>query len=188
MRKTFDLPWPVSVFLFVVILLVGFGFLNALSSPPPESVPRDQWETITHELYGFSLDYPPRWLAETYGESGFKGNKLVKIRINRGFAGTVFVRVYYQPAIHPTLEDVERWGQYAGALRSESATVLSFENTALNGHEVTKRTYRSTNTYQDVYIARENDMILIQLQAQDSDFWDFLPTFDEIVASFRPMY
>ncbi|NOZ51177.1 MAG: hypothetical protein GXP37_14210 [Chloroflexi bacterium] len=189
MRKKIDLPWQISIIIFAVVFLLGFGFLNALSSPPPESAPRDQWKTVTHELYGFSLDYPPGWLAETYGESGFKGNRAVKLRITRGFAGTVFMRVYYQAAINPTLENVARWGQYAsGTLRSGNATIISFEQAELNGYEVAKRTYRSTNIYQDVYIAREKDMIIIKLQAQDRDFWDFLPIFDEIVASFRPMY
>ena len=188
MRRKLDLPWPVSAVLFVVMLVLGFGLLNAFSSPPPHSAPRDQWKTITHKLYGFSIDYPPGWLAETYGEYGIKGDRETKLSISRGFAGSIYIDILYRSAVKPKLDDVVRWGGAHKTLRSLTTEVVSFQIMELNGYEVAKRTYRSRNMYQDVYIAREKDMIIIKLQAEEDDFWTFLPTFEEIVASFRPMY
>lgn len=41
--------------------------------------------------------------------------------------------------------------------------------------------------YEDIYIARTNDIIIITLQANESDFESYLEDFNAIVASFRPL-
>jgi hypothetical protein len=56
----------------------------------------------------------------------------------------------------------------------------------VEGNKVFVRRYADGEiTKEDVYIARENDMIIITLQSETDDFDEYLEDFYRIVDSFR---
>ena len=59
----------------------------------------------------------------------------------------------------------------------------------IDGQPLLSRVYRDTQgdaLDEDVYIARENDMIIITLRTTQDEYDNFVDEFDTIVASFTP--
>lgn len=191
MRKKIILSLVITLS-FLAIWLVVLSVLLQL----PINRSQTEWATITNAQYNFSVDYPTKWIARTYGEHGFKGEKDVKLLIYRSLLGYFEIAVYYQPASEPTLQDVITWGDMRiakinqGLIRRGEETIEKsvIEEDTIDGHKIAKRVYWGGGVKnEDVYIARTNDMIIIRLQSEEDDFEKYLPDFEKIVQSFRPL-
>jgi len=190
-RIEFHPRWQVYV-IFLVIWLLGasyvLGFWNYLTPP-------DEWKTITNDLYHFSVDYPTKWSAQVYDEHGFKGENEAKLRIYRSLLGfgNFEIAIRQKNAVNPSINDVAKWGtdQIKNINRNMPRSnniyqELSFGEDYINGNQVLVRRYGNGEiTNEDVYIARENDMIIITLQAETDTFDQYLEDFYRIVESFR---
>jgi len=193
MRRQINISWR-AAFLFV---LVWFISATILLDVWPIVRSEGEWETITNAQYGFSVDYPTKWNARTYGEHGFKGGDEIKLRIYRSLRGVFVITAKYLAMPNPTLNDVAVWGKseidnsianiISQGKKSNFALMMS-EETVVNGHPVIRMRYRlGSAMYESVYIARSNDMIILTLQANETEFEQYLEDFDAIVISFRPL-
>lgn len=156
------------------------------------------WKTASHSEYGFSVDYPTRWISRTYGEHGYRGQDEAKLLIDDRSPQNIFaITIFYFEKSDPSLEDVVFWGD----LRIESSNrnftrrgednyeVIDEWNDSINGEPITRRKYGNTSIVkEDVYLARDNDMIIITFQATPTDFQLYKDDFDRIISSFRPLH
>jgi hypothetical protein len=155
--------------------------------------PAGEWRTITNDLYHFSVEYPTKWSTRIYGENGHRGADEVKLRIYRSFTGYFEIAVQRKEAIDPSVNDVADWGEdrierlnRIKPRSRESYQELDFRVDFVEGNKVFVRRYADGEiTKEDVYIARENDMIIITLQSETDDFDEYLEDFYRIVDSFR---
>lgn len=156
------------------------------------------WKTITHDEYNFSVEYPTKWLARTYGEHGYKGLDATKLRIYESNLGAFKIEVRLQAAENPTLDDVTDWGkrqfkhsQQTLANRGEGPLVeIALTDGHLNGYPIVrfKSKNQGSNVIRDeVYLARSNDMIMIILQSEESRYEGHLSDFERILNSFTPL-
>ena len=194
MHRKVRISWRTAI-LFVLVWFLGATILLDLW---PLVRNKGEWKTITNTQYGFSVDYPTKWIARTYGEHGFKGGDEIKLRIYRSALGDFLIRIDYMVMPTPTLDDTVAWGQskidssIANIIeqdREPNFTLINLEEMAVNGHPVVRKRYKIRDgiMYESVYIARASDMIIITLQANELDFDSYLEDFDAIVASFRPL-
>lgn len=193
MRKKVLFSFSVA-FLFLAVWSVLMIVLLQLPINGRQS--RTEWETITNTQYNFSVEYPTKWLARTYDELGKRGYEPVKLDIYRSLLGNFKIEVLFQSASNPTLEDVVSWGDArinSGNKSLQSRGEDTYEKSPLqedtiNGQEILRRVYqRSVIKSEDIYIARDNDMIIITLQSEKEDFDAYLEDFERIVQSFRPL-
>lgn len=183
-----------SILLFLLVWFLGTSILLDFW---PIVLSEGEWKTITNVEYGFSVDYPTKWNARTYGEHGFKGGDEIKLRIYRSLTGIFVITVQYLEMPNPTLEDAVNWGNSRindsiVNLRSQGKLPnyenIRLEEIIIDGHTAMRRRYRlGSAMYEDVYIARTNDIIIITLQAGDTEFDGYLEDFNAIVANFRPL-
>lgn len=186
-RKTFYAPWPVALAFVAVWLLVAF----LLTGPPLRRTANEgEFATITHEQYGFSIVYPTKWQVDTYGESGYRGATDTKLSVFYNEFGPFWINIRQKAVYRPTLEGVARWDmqQLESANRVSS---LRFEagpltEETVDGQPTLRRRFNSEEyTLERVYIARANDLIVIELTSEVGTFEDVLDEFNQIVASFQ---
>ncbi|MBE2202604.1 MAG: hypothetical protein IAE79_28590 [Anaerolinea sp.] len=193
MRKTVYVSWRVAI-LFVLVWLVGASFLLGFW---PFVRNEGEVKTVTNSQYGFSVDYPAKWVTQVYGESGYKGDEEIKLIIHRSLLGTFNIKIRYQPVTKPSLDDVVDWGTarihrivYNHITRGTEPGYeeVSLREINLRGETAIERIYMVGNVMsKDVYIARDRDMIIITFQAEKEEFNNYLEDFEAIVASFRPL-
>ena len=190
-KKHYDVPLPVAL-IFLLVWFLGFVFVTDVWRL---ALPNGDPDTITNSEYGFSVEYPSNWSAQVYGEHGLKGADHIKLGITRSPIFDSFaIVVNYQSAIEPALEDVVAWGNDLNSrFRSTRDSIEEYEEfglqkETLNEQPIARLRYRSREMmYEDVYIDRDNDMIIITIQAPQEDFENYLEEFEAIVASFRPL-
>ncbi len=183
-----------KVLLFVFVWFIAYSFLSGFW---PIVRSDGEWKTITNLQYGFSIDYPTKWNAQIYDESGFKGEDDVKLRIYRSFRDIFEISVEYKSASEPTLKEVIEWGKSQiddsiASLNSRGIepnySLIYSEETVISGHTVVRERYRLGEAmYENIYLARKNDMIIITLQTKETEFDSYLEDFNVIAASFRPL-
>ena len=187
------LSWQGYV-VFLGIWLLGasyfLGFWNYLNPP-------GEWKTVTNELYQFSVDYPTKWSAETYDEHGYKGGDEIKLQIYRAWMDYNYfvITIRQKEASSPTMDDVVKWGgeRIKRINRNTSRTDEMYRETRfvpdyIGETRVIMRRYGNEEMMnEDVYIARDNDMIVIMLQAKTDVFDQYLEDFYRIVESFRTL-
>lgn len=193
MRKQVRVSWR-TILIFLLVWFIGASILLDFW---PIVRSEGDWKTITNVEYGFSVDYPTKWKARTYGEHGFKGGDEIKLRIYRSLTGIFVITVQYLEMPNSTVEDAVNWGNSRindsiDNLRAQGKQPnyenMGLEERIINGHTAMRQRYRLGNAmYEDVYIARTNDIIIITLQAGETEFDGYLEDFDAIVASFRPL-
>jgi hypothetical protein len=192
MPKAIRVSWR-AIILFVLVWFIGASILLDFW---PFIRSEGKWKTVTNTQYGFSVDYPTKWVARTYDEHGFKGEDEVKLRIYRSLLGVFEIAIRYQEASEPTLAEVVAWGD--ARITSINRNLvgrgeISYEEVTLwediiRGHTVARRVYKREGVMkEDVYIARTNDMIIITLQSEERDFDNYLEDFEAIVVSFKPL-
>lgn len=149
-----------------------------------------------HDQYHFSVEYPSKWAASVHGESGHRGADEIKLYIHRTYLENFSVRVYRIEAENPSVQEVAKWGENRinrinrNEERSEFILrEIKFSDHMVNGNKALVRRYGNEGRmYEDVYIARPNDMIVIQLYTESDDYTRYIGDFYRIVESFRPLY
>lgn len=179
----------VAIFVLFLIVAVFLGY-RALNKT------EGSHRTITNADFNFSVDYPVKWNARTHGETGFKGERDIRLRIYRSALNSFRISVHQQPAQNPSIDDVVEWGShrigeidnYLSKRGDPELTEIFFQKEDMVGEKtIARRRYAGNGIiYEDVYIARGNDMIIIILQAPEEYFESYLDDFDAIVNSFRP--
>lgn len=193
MRKQVQASWR-TILIFLLVWFIGASILLDFW---PIVRSEGDWKTITNLEFGFSVDYPTKWKARTYGEHGFKGGDEIKLRIYRSLTGIFVITVQYLEMPNPTVEDAVKWGNSRISdsidnLRAQGKPpnyeTIELEEITIDGHTVMRQRYKLGNAmYEEVYIARTNDIIIITLQAVETEFDSYLEEFNAIVASFRPL-
>jgi hypothetical protein len=96
----------------------------------------------------------------------------------------------------PSLEDVSGWGALRIQEVNESVSnrrellwqEIDLWEDSIQGHPVLRRRYGNEQfMFEDVYIARNSDMIIITLQSDAPVFDSYLDDFNRVVASFEPL-
>ncbi|RMG69628.1 MAG: hypothetical protein D6711_19090 [Chloroflexi bacterium] len=179
-------------FIFVLVwLLAALSVLNLWPSGD-----QNEFKTITHERYGFSLQYPARWRAALYGENGLRGNRETKLRITGSGLEAFSVNVYYQQLEHPTMEDaikltdayIKRGDFYASSENLPLCTLSERYEELLKNKIVIKQKYNCHDSYYyQVLFPRQNDIIIIEYEASSDVYEKYLPEFEAIVNSFTPL-
>lgn len=177
-----------TLFLFVIIWLllasIALGYWPLIRN-------EEEIATITHDLYGFSIEYPTKWKISQYGENGYRGNDDLKLQISKNTLNNFRIFIWQTNASEATLHDVHSWRmQTITRLDREEFKYdrLSYEEDELRGHSILRHIYTINDTkHEEVYIARSSDMLSIELQAPIDEFDSYLEEFDAIVASFQPL-
>lgn len=184
--------WRVAIifiifWVFAAIVFIGYS---------PFRISESEYETITNSEFDFSVEYPTKWHARTYGENGFKGEHAIRLRIYQSTTGFFEIAVRQKPAHNPTLDDVNMWGferiediNNDLSLRGDPLiSEIFLQEESFNNNIRARRRYTGGGiTNEDVYIARANDMISITLQATDESFENYLDEYNKIVDSFEPV-
>ena len=186
------MPKKVRTSLLIAILFILLWLiLMIVLLQIPIARPEGEWSTIINSEYSFSLDYPRKWNARTYGEEGFKGSHETRLRIYRSLRDVFEITVYQRTATNPTLDNVVAWGFariYKISIRGGNVGYEEFDlyEDTINGQRIRRRIYGSgTVKREDVYIVRPNDMIIITLQSTKNDFDNYNEDFDQILNSFK---
>lgn len=191
-RKTVHVSWPV-VLAFTVLWLVVMALLYGPRFPRASG---SEFRSVRSEQFGFSVIYPAKWRAHTYGEEGFRGQTEVKLRIFERQFGSFEITISRQAAPQPTVQDVAAWGAERidrTNERLQGSSTPQFEAYALTegetaGQQVLRRRYSNNRTeVEEIYIARTNDMIIITLDSDASAYESLLDEFNQIAESFRPI-
>jgi hypothetical protein len=151
-----------------------------------------QWKTVTHEQYGFSVDYPAIWRYQKFGDAGYKGADDLKLMISDSLMGEFSIQFYYRAAVEPTLDDVVNWAE---ARLNRFNKLEEYEDVFLILDTIDglpRHRYKFYGSlHEEVYIIRENDMFIIELNipahAKEYAYDNYFDYFDQIIASFRPM-
>ena len=176
---------------FLLVLSIMFYFLAFPKAPGNPS----GFSEITNSHYGFTIDYPSNWTAKVYGESGYRGAKDIKLRIYSSETGVFRIAIYARRIPGQDVSDVASWGesrinqinQKAFLNREEPVIEVQKIDDVINGMNVIRRVYGDSKiTYEDVYIAREQDLIIIQLRAPSVSFDEYQSDFIKIIESFNP--
>ncbi|MCB0033516.1 MAG: hypothetical protein KDE51_05845 [Anaerolineales bacterium] len=164
-----------------------------------------QWVTVKHEQYNFSIDYPTKWVVNLYGEVGYKGVDEQKLIIGPqrptfglpSPSSTFSIIVRQRPFDNPSLQDALKWGNETidqnplqeGLQTKPGYKEFLFQEEEIAGYNAIRQRY--TYSYlggmiiEELYIPRENDMIIISLGVQEEYFNSFYPDFQRIVNSFK---
>ena len=190
-RKTFYISWPVALvfillWLFVSAILFGVRFPHA---------DQGEFRTVTNEKINFSVIYPAKWRAHTYDEAGFRGQRELRLRIFQSQFGSFAITVSQKAYDNPAVENVAAWGMERIDETNETleGRTPKFEAEALiedeiAGHRVLRRKYSNGQTvFEEVYIARAADMIIITLNTDASAYKSLVDEFNQIAKSFRPL-
>ncbi len=194
-RKTFYVSWPIVLGFTLLWLIVIFALLRGRIFPT-QTDEETRWVHITNDLYNFSIDYPNVWTAEVYGEAGFRGATLIKLQIWDTTLGNFRIFVSQRDAQAPSIQQVADWGAEGMNISSEilsqrggeAVQEIDLWEDSIQGHPVLRRRYGNEQfMFEDVYIARNSDMIIITLQSDAPVFDSYLDDFNRVVASFEPL-
>ena len=196
-RKTFTVRWPIVIVLVsagLVLMAILFIRPKASSEAPIDEL---AWVEASNPQYNFAVDYPTKWTAETYGPDGNRGADDMKLEVYQRFFGNFRIFIYLRESRQPTLEQVSRWGQERIKVangnisrRGEPAweSIDTWTET-LGDREVIRHRYGNESiTNEDVYFAREKDIVIIRLQSDSGAFNGYVEDFNRLVASFRPPF
>ncbi len=156
------------------------------------------WTTFTSHKYSFSIDYPQKWVARQYDESGYHGtdNLIWVITGPFGESGFNMIGIMRRVAVNPSLEDVSNWGE--GTLINDGAILtqrgkegyraIDVQTVTIKGVPILRRIYTLNDLKgEDVYIARSEDMIIIRLETSTERFENYIDDFERMVTSFEPL-
>jgi len=185
---------------------LGYVFCLLLLSGCETEQDSNQWVTIEHERYNFSIEYPTKWSVDLYGDAGRKGiddEKLVIMRKNNPILGlpsspsTFIIIIEWRAFDNTSLQDALNWANEKidddlsqdGVQTKPGYEEFLSQEEEISGYPAIRRRYTYFNlggvTREEVYILRENDMISISLWVNDEYFYSFYPDFQRIVNSFK---
>lgn len=162
---------------------------------------KNGWDLVNHKDFNFSIKYPNHLLMFIGNEFGYKGDEYVRFIVGTyswQIPKSLIIKVETRATENPTLNDVIDWGNEGlDAIRSDPARVINsgFEDIFLVEEQIgTTPVYRrryayrqSGYLYEEVYIAREKDMVIITLSVDEEYFDEYVIIFDQMVDSFKPL-
>jgi hypothetical protein len=134
-------------------------------------------------------------VADVFDERGNRGADDIKATISPSFNETFSIQVLYKESEEPTLTNVATWGRNRmnrlnvdeHRSRMLYREIEFGEYYILDERVFVRRFGNSERIYEQVYIARPNDMLIIQLTTEVEDFDQYLDDFYRIVDSFHTM-
>ncbi|MAU02124.1 MAG: hypothetical protein CL608_33725 [Anaerolineaceae bacterium] len=155
---------------------------------------RDNWSTLVHEQYNFSIDYPTNWAHATYGVRGNKNltDEKAHFYTNQiGFLGLVSkaLSVNWFKMENPTPEKIYGWDlerhYRSGIIYSDFQEVEA----GSGNYPAWTRTVRYATTSQiriQYFIIRDDNIYLLEFFLRNSANKDeAFPIFDHMLASFN---
>lgn len=155
------------------------------------------WSTFRSPcIAGFAIDYPSTWKDERFS-NGYRGDgEIVAIFYSRLQLFPV-VEIAYQEGESPTLEEVSEWGERRiKALNSDSDDLyelsdiveIDYDEMNMWMREYTMDLETSSPVKKkDMYIARENDAIIITFMDELQNYDASVNQFDHMVSTFRTL-
>lgn len=186
------------LFSVLAILVIASG-----CSPNEEANSAPEWRTVSHKQFNFSIEYPAKWRISLHDENGWKGIREARIVLLlpfylRGSSSNFRILIESRTAVNPTLQDVVAWGdEYLDAIYLDPVTKINtgleeifLQEDEINGIPILRRRYafrKSGLMFEEVYIARNQDMFMITMSTNIERFDDFYEDFNHVVNSFRPL-
>lgn len=184
----------------LIIILILLTLLSNCESKT-STQEDDGWDLVNHEAFNFSIEYPNNLYMQLGNEFGYRGRKNTRFIVFTTGAQrprNLIITVETQSAESPTLNDVINWGnEDLDEIKSDPAMKINrgFEEIFLveeqiNNVPVYRRRYafrRSGLLYEEVYIARGNDMVILKLEVDEDYLDNNLIIFNRMVNSFEPL-
>ena len=179
------------IFLWLVLVVIVW-----LSYKPLNRGKEGEWEYISNNEYGFSVEYPTKWIARMFGENGYRGQDEVKLVINDPPYYKFQIEIQYWAISGRSLEGaidfsnglISRIKSNAWRQGNLDYEQIDLWKDSIDGHDVMRRRYRlGESIYEEVYIARTNDIIVIEYHTDANRFELYLDDFNRIIMSFRPV-
>lgn len=182
--------------LAILILVALTGCENA-----NQTQVSDDWVLINHVNFNYSIEYPSNLRMNLGNEFGYKGGHYIRfIASTKSFQHpkNLIITVETRTAENPTLEDVIDWSnEDLDAIKSNPVRVINsgFEELFLVEGQIGdipiyRRRYayqKSDLLYEEVYLAREDDMVILTLSVDKEYFDEYLIIFNQMVDSFKPL-
>ncbi|WP_420629535.1 hypothetical protein [Candidatus Leptofilum sp.] len=179
--------------------LIGFALLLLLifTDFHPIAWITGERKNTSSPAFGFSVTHPGIWDARQYADGGYRGDETVVFIISSDLVADFNgIRISRQPANNPTLEEVAEWGK---DLRREDGwrlnrtyqgfEVSDLQKEMIGDYPVLRRIYRvdiRNAVDEDVYLARQNDMIIFTLRTTQEQYDNLIGEFNLIITSFTP--
>ena len=147
---------------------------------------------MQHEQANFSLSYPQFLGARKFDENGSKGKIYLRFSASGATSQKIAIWVEIKEKMNPTLQDVAVWHREDISFLTKPAyeyVPISFEETTIKGFDVIRHKYafeQSDLTYDAIYIARKNDMVVIRMRVSSENYELYRQDFEELVISFKP--
>ena len=198
MRKTFD-----KVFWILIVISIVYTLLTVWRNPELIRNPySDEWKNVTHDEYSFSIDYPDRLYLRLGDEHGIKGYKEAKLVVGAFGASALpdmlRITVLVNTIDSPNLEYALEWrNEYFQGITSDPVRLINsgyreiiLLEDVLNGEPIYRRRYifdKSEIMAEEIYISRDTDIVIIQLEVSEDHFEEYLPVFNRMVESFESL-
>ena len=187
-----------SIPIFAILLLCVL--LSSCDNKSSSQIDND-WNIVNHEAFDFSIEYPNNLLMFLGNEFGYKGDDYVRFIVSTyrsQIPRNLIITVETRTAENPSLNDVIDWGdEDLDAIKSDLVRVNNsgFEEIFLVEDQIDnaliyrrRYAYRQSGLlFEEVYLARENDMVIMTLSVDEQYFDYSLKIFDQMVDSFKPL-
>lgn len=183
----YGVPIPLPyVLLFLIVLGIFYGLRSWMN--------RDEWVTLVHEQYSFSIDYPANWQHKTYRELGNKRlvDQKAQVWVNSlGFLGPTSraLRIYWTNMENPTIEQLREWGlekfvQPINPIFMQEANQIGIDNAPVLVNMVEK--VNSSEFYIQYFVIHGNEVYLLEFYlSNENDKDEAMPIFNRMLASFN---
>lgn len=154
----------------------------------------EDWETFKSIEHEFTIDYPSNLLIINGSDNGIKNLEFARFKAYNNNARLSIV-VEIQKVDNPTIEKATEWGMHYPPLNpiekiNSGFEEVSIENETLGDYEIVRRRYVYNNSglmWEHIYMARENDLVIIRMRVNKSDFGEYSPIFNRMVNSFSAL-
>jgi len=184
----YGVPIPIN---YILLFLIVWGILYGLRS----WMNRDEMETLVHEQYSFSIDYPVNWHHNLYGERGSKNlyDQKAEVATNvLGFLGPTnrALSIYWTTMEEPTAEQLSEWGletfpQHMDIILASQEEIQIGADTypaLLN----TLQKANSSETYMQYFVLHGNEVYLLEFYLRNkNDKDEAMPVINRMLASFN---
>lgn len=186
-QKVFVVSIPVSLS-YVLLLVLSILILSALYT----WINRDNWSTLIHNQYGFSVDYPTNWVHETFGERGSKNLHELKATMSTRpigpFGPSEALWIYWVPMDNPSLDQLDDWGTEQIVKYAVEFSDLEKTTIGLNNYPALKRSFWYKNSSEMVthyYVINEKGGFMLEFYLRNrKNELDAKPVFTQMLTSF----
>lgn len=180
----FQIPLPYFLlFVFVFAVLYGTNY----------RINQDKWNTLLHEQYDFSIEYPANWNHNTYGINGVKNKHDQKAQIYTNefglFGLSMAVRIYWVQMDEATPEKIALWGREQ--ITHPKGIFSDFEETHIgvaNYPALTRTFHYADNSQMTVqyFVNHKNSVYLLEyILRNENDLNEAKPVFERMLSSFE---